>query len=311
MKYKKQTNTTIKGAIAIGIAATLWGLDGVVFTPQLYNLDVGYVVFILHLIPFALMNFFFYKEIKKLLVMRKIDLWYFFLISLFGGALGTISIVKSLFLVNFNHLSVVVLLQKLQPVFAILLARIVLKERISKYFALWAGIAIVAGYLLAFGFQLPDLSGEGKELLYACLFALLAAFSFGSSTVFSKRVLSDYSFVTSTYYRYGFTTVIMLIYMLLWGNFSQFSATTSSNWIFFIIIGLTTGSGAILLYYYGLRKVKAIYSSIIELMFPVSVVIFDYLIHGRIFTTTQWIAAAIMFFAIIQINRNRIKSRKA
>ena len=306
----KQKNTTIKGTIAIGIAATLWGLDGVVLTPQLHNLDVGYVVFVLHLLPFLLMNLFFFKEIKKLTIMSKSDFFYFFLISLFGGALGTIAIVKSLFLVNFNHLSVVVLLQKLQPVFAILLARIILKERISKTFTLWAGVAITAGYLLAFGFHLPDTSGDGKELLYACLFALLAAFSFGSSTVFSKKILGNYSFVTSTYYRYGFTTVIMLIYMVLWGNFSEFSATTTNNWVFFIIIGLTTGAGAIFFYYYGLRNVKAIHSSIIELMFPISAVVFDYLIHGKIFTVIQWIAASIMFFAIIQLNRNRIQKQK-
>lgn len=57
---------------------------------------------------------------------------FFFLVALFGGSLGTLSIVKALFLVNFHHLTVVTLLQKLQPVFAIILARIILKEREGK-----------------------------------------------------------------------------------------------------------------------------------------------------------------------------------
>ena len=48
------------------------------------------------------------------------------LVALTGGLLGTFSIVKALFLVEFKQLSVVVLLQKLQPVFAIVLAALVL-----------------------------------------------------------------------------------------------------------------------------------------------------------------------------------------
>ena len=57
-------NKTLKGSIAIGISAVMWGFDGVVLTPRLYNLDVGFVVFILHLIPFLLMNIFMYRQYR-------------------------------------------------------------------------------------------------------------------------------------------------------------------------------------------------------------------------------------------------------
>ncbi len=49
---KAENKTLLKGTIAISISAILWGFDGVVLTPRLHNLDVGYVVFMLHLIPF-------------------------------------------------------------------------------------------------------------------------------------------------------------------------------------------------------------------------------------------------------------------
>jgi len=48
---------------------------------------------------------------------------------------------------------------------------------------------------------------------------LLAALSFGSSTVFSKKILGKYNFVTSTFYRYGFTSLIMLLFMVGFGDF--------------------------------------------------------------------------------------------
>ncbi|EGQ80505.1 integral membrane protein [Fusobacterium animalis ATCC 51191] len=38
-----------------------------------------------------------------------------------------------MFLVNFKHLTAVTLLQKLQPIFAIILARVLLKEKLKKH----------------------------------------------------------------------------------------------------------------------------------------------------------------------------------
>ncbi len=293
--------TLIKGTVAIGISATLWGFDGVVLTPRLYNLDVSYVVFMLHLFPFVLMNFFLYKEYRHLKTFTRSDLITFVLISFFGGAIGTLAIVKALFLMDFNHLSVVVLLQKLQPIFAILLATTLLGEKLRQYFVVWATLAIIAGYFLTFGWALPDMH-QGTETIYASLLALLAAFSFGSSTVFSKKILGKFDFVTSTFYRYGFTSLIMLLIMIGFGDFSQIQTTTNINWLFIVIIGLTTGSGAIFLYYYGLRKIKAIMATISELLFPVSAVLFDYLINDSLLTPVQWIAAAAMIYSIIRLN---------
>ena len=291
----------LKGTIAIGFSAIMWGFDGVVLTPRLYNLDVSYVVFILHALPFLLMNLFLFNQYKELKYFTKQDYITFLLIAFFGGAIGTIAIVKALFLVQFKDLSVVVLLQKLQPIFAISLAAILLKEKIKKNFVLWATVAIVASYFLTFGFNLPDLDTD-KNSVYAALLAILAAFSFGSSTVFSKSLLKNHNFITATFFRYGFTTLIMLIYIILFHKTGQFHETTSSNWLYFIIIGITTGSGAIFVYYYGLRRVKAMEATISELLFPVSAVFFDYFVNGNLLSPVQFIAAAVMVFALIKLS---------
>ncbi|MCK9448841.1 MAG: DMT family transporter [Bacteroidales bacterium] len=293
--------TLIVGSLAVGLSAILWGFDGVFLTPQLGGLDVVYVVFILHIVPFLLMNILFYKEYRQLRYMHRSDLLTFFLISFFGGAIGTLAIVKALFLMNFNNLSVVVLLQKLQPVFAIALAAILLKEKLKQRYLLWASIAIVAGYFLTFGFSLPDFD-SGENTIHASLLALLAAFSFGSSTVFSKRILGNFNFVTSTFYRYGFTSLIMLLMMLMFGDFYSIVTTSQRQWFFILLIGLTTGSGAIFLYYYGLRKIKAMTATISELLFPVSAVVFDYLLNKNLLQPVQWVAAALMVYAIIRLN---------
>jgi drug/metabolite transporter (DMT)-like permease len=298
MKFNK---TVFTGAMAICVAATLWGLDGVVLTPRLYSLDIGLVVFIFHALPFLLMNIFMYKEYKHIRNFTKGDVLMFFLLSLLGGAVGTLAIVKALFLVNFKALTIVVLLQKLQPVFAITLAALLLGEKVKRNFLLWSALAITAGYFLTFGFQFPNLAA-GSNTALAAGFSLLAAFAFGSSTVFSKKVLQKFSFYTATFYRYAFTSIIMLLYVLSTGMLAKIPEISGFQWTIFAVIGITSGSGAIFLYYYGLTRIRAMLATICELCFPVSAILFDYLVNDRVLSPVQWISAGVLIFAILKLS---------
>lgn len=224
----------------------------------------------------------------------------FFLLSLFGGAIGTLAIVKALFLVNFKALTVVVLLQKLQPVFAITLAALLLGEKLKRNFLLWSALAITAGYFLTFGIRLPDLQTGGQTAL-AAGYSLLAAFAFGSSTVFSKKVLQKFSFFTATFYRYAFTSILMLLYVFSTGMLKGIPNINGTQWVIFAVIGITTGSGAIFLYYFGLTRIRAMLATICELCFPVSAIIFDYFINDKILTPVQWVSAAVLVFAILKL----------
>ncbi len=254
------------------------------------------------------MNLFLFKRYGLLKSLSKNDSFALFGVALFGGAIGTLSIVKALFLVDFQSISVVVLLQKLQPFFAILLAATFLKEKLGRKFLLWASLAIVAGYFLTFGFEFPKLN-ENKNTMLAAMYSLLAAFSFGSSTVFSKRLLQKLDFVSATFFRYGLTTLIMLPIVLAGGKLFEFENMTNMNWLIIVIISLTTGSGAIFLFYLGLRYVRAIVSTISELFFPISAVFFDYIFNKQSLNLVQWISAAIMIFAILMLNADTKKQQ--
>lgn len=293
----------LAGALAICLAAIAWGFDGVVLTPRLFHLDVAFVVLMVHAIPFLGMCVFLRNELVRWKRFSRKDFVIFFLVALSGGVIGTLAIVKALFLVNFEGLSVVVLLQKLQPVFAITLATILLKERLRKWFVLWAALALAAGYFLTFGFQLPNF-GTGPDTNLAILYALFAALAFGSATVFGKMLLQQYSFATVTFYRYGITAVVLFVVLLLNGVFlDQFPQVTFENWLIFLVIGVTTGSGAIFLYYYGLKRVRATVATICELFFPIATIFFDYIVNGNALSPVQWGSVVVMIFAIFQINR--------
>ena len=290
----------VGGGLIICAAAVLWGLDGVVLTPRLYQLPVALVVFLLHAVPFAIMLPFLHRRLRNLAAMGRRGWTALLLVSLTGGLVGTLAIVRALFLVEFDGLSVVVLLQKLQPLFAIGLASVLLRERPSASFLAWAAAALAGAYLLAFGLQAPSVSTDPTTATAAAL-AIVAAAAFGSATVFGKQLLTSLDFATATFGRYGATSVLALGYVLAIGHGLPLQQVTGGQWMLILVIALTTGSGALFLYYFGLTRVRASTAAICELCLPLSAMLFDYLVNGSVLGAWQWIGAALLIGAILRI----------
>lgn len=283
------------------IAASLWGVDGIVLRPALFSLPVPLVVFVESTIVAILLSPYFIRHLPSLKFLKTKDWLAFFLLALFGGAIGTMAITKALFYVNFVNLSVVILLQKLQPVFAIALASVFLKEKLSFRFIFWAGIAIVGAYFMTFGTNLPDFS-TGDKTTVAAIFSLLAALSFSASTVLSKRALRNVSFGMGTYLRFLFSAVIMLVIVVFIGDTKNIPDITATQIIVFLIIALTTGGTAIFLYYYGLKRISASVATICELAFPFTAIILEYFLRGNILDIVQWIGAVILLISILKVS---------
>lgn len=286
--------------VFIIFAAVLWGFDGIVLRPELYTLPVALVVLIESSIVAVYLSPIFLKNLFSLRALKTKDWLAFAGVALFGGAIGGMCITKALFHVNFVNLSVVILIQKLQPVFALGLAAIILRERLPNKFFYWAGAAIIGAYLMTFGFKLPVISYDNRNLV-AAVYSVIAAFSFGFSTVLSKRALRNISYELGTYLRFGIATIIMLIFVIAFSDFPMVANITNRQWIIFLIIAFTTGGPAIFIYYYGLKNITASTATILELAFPMTAVILDYLIHGNILSLVQWIGVAILIYSITQV----------
>lgn len=295
--------------IMIIIAASMWGVDGVLLTPSYFSVfhfyNVEFIVFVAHLIPFLCLNIFMFKKYKYLKEFTLSDFTYFILIALFGGVIGTLSMVKALQLSQFSQYSIVILLQKLQPIFAIFLAAILLKEKPSKKFYLVALIAVCSSYILAFGLKSPGLLA--KDNVQACLFSVLAAFSFGSSTVFGRKVLNKYDFSTSTFYRFTFTTIIMFVIILLKGQLSlYYEFTANKNMVFLALFIAFFGLTAVFIYYSGLKGTTASVATLCELAFPLTSVVLEGILRHRVLSFVQIAAAVILISSILYLNFSKV-----
>ncbi|MBA4406813.1 EamA family transporter [bacterium] len=283
------------------IAAALWGIDGIVLRPALYSLPVPVVVLIESSIVALILSPIFIKQYPKLKLLNRKDWLAFLGVALFGGTIGTMSITKALFYVNFVNLSIVILIQKLQPVFALTFAAFLLKEKLPKIFFLWAALAISGAYFMTFGLSFPDL-GTGDKTIIAAGFSLIAAISFSSSTVFSKRALRNVGFEMGTYLRFLLSAAIMLVIASIMGDIKSIVNVSASQWLVFLLIAFTTGGAAIFLYYYGLKKITASVATICELAFPLTAVVLEYFLHGNILNPVQWMGVALLIFSIIKVS---------
>lgn len=292
---------SIYAPLFIILAAILWAVDGVALRPILYSLPVPLVVLVEHALAFLIMLPFFIREFKEVKKLKMPDWGAFFWVAVFGGAIGTMFITKALFYVNFVNLSIVVLIQKLQPVFALSLAALILKEKLPKKFFGWAVLAVVATYFVTFDGLVPNFLTGDKTTL-AALFSLGAAFAWGSSTVFGKRAIQQVSFRMGTYLRFGLTTLIMLVIALATKDLFAVSSINPRQWLIFFIIVFTSGGLAMFLYYYGLKRVTASVSTICELAFPLSAILLEFILRGRVLSLTQWIGAIVLMFAIYQVS---------
>lgn len=290
------------GPILIIIAALLWAIDGVI-RRYLYTLPPITIIFFEHLIGLIILSPFVFKYVVKA-ELGKREWWLLILVSVLSGLLGTLWFTTALLKVHFISFSVVFLLQKLQPIFAISTASIFLKEKWSRVYVYWAGLALVSAYFVTFPNGVVNLkTGEGT--IIAALYALGAAFAWGSSTTFSKMLLKNVRAEVSTFYRFLFATIVALPLIFIFKLVSSVGGVTVSQLGFFALIAVSTGMVALVIYYKGLQKTPVHVSTILELTFPFIAILIDMKIYGTVLQATQWIAAVVLVFSIYMIARLR------
>ena len=295
-------NFKYTGQVLIIIAALLWAVDGVI-RRNLYTLPSITIIFFEHLIGLIILTPFVFKYVLKTQLTKR-EWWLLVLVAVLSGLLGTLWFTTALLKVHFISFSVVFLLQKLQPIFAITTASIFLKEKFNQKYIIWAILAMVSAYFVTFPNGFVNLS-TGEGTIIAALYAFGAAFAWGSSTTFSKMLLGKVDFKVSTFYRFLFTLLFALPIILIFGYGSSLSSVTFPQLGLFALIAISTGMVALLIYYKGLAKTPVHISTILELTFPFIAILIDMKLYHTILTPIQWFASCLLVYSIYKIARLR------
>lgn len=286
------------GPYLIVFAAVLWGIDGIL-RRSLFSLPPITIVLYEHLIGAIILAPFLIPKLKSVGLNKK-EWGAIFFVSLLSGVLGTLWFTTALVKANFISFSVVFLLQKLQPVFAVAAAAILLKEKIGRRYVSWAFLAVAAAFFVTFPNGAINFK-TGSGTVTAALFALGAAFAWGTSTAFSKFALFRHSNTLIAGLRFWITTVLALIFVFGMGAGMSLSEPTGGQIFRLILIAFTTGMVALWIYYRGLKNTEAKISTILELTFPLVAVLIDIFAYDTFLAPSQYLAAFVLMFAVYKV----------
>jgi len=291
-----------RGPVIVFLSSLLWALDAPFRKPLLTGgLMVGFVSLLEHLfntlvsIPLLIKQ---RAQFKSLNLKQVAGLLY---IGAGASALGAILFVKGAVAMNYNF-TVAALLQKFQPIFAILLAAIFLKEKVNSKFWLLAIPALLGAYLVSFGLASPtSIWGSAGAIPWqGPALAILAALLWAGGTVVGRSLLSGLNFEFVTGMRFSFGLLFLVAYVLIWEKM-QFGLMTPLFWRNAFIIAMLTGFFALLLYYYGLNSTKASVATLMELGYPLALTIINWKFLGIVLSPWQIIGALVLLTSVTLI----------
>ncbi len=302
-----------KGPLQVFFGSALWGTDAVFRVQLTKAFSSMHIVFFEHIFGALFSLPLMIRNLKLFRKMNKLDWLSLFYIALGGGVIATFFITQSFRLAfQYGNINVPVLMQKIQPFFAIIAAYILLRERIKPLFWLYALIALIGGYILSFGFSITGFSLTSNTMLIS-LYSLGAAFFWGTSTVVGKRLVDRLGFQFTTAIRLSAGFLMLLVIMLFTDILDAVSLLNLKFLLFFMYIGLITGFLSLLIYYLGMIKTKAHIATIAELGMPISAVFFNWLWLKETISFNHILGAVMIIGSIVMmgfIDRRTVKSAK-
>lgn len=295
------------GITFIFFACLLWAADTLIRYPLLFGgSSAQQIVLFEHLILVAVLIVVFVFKRRKPNFLSRQTLLPFIVIGIFGSALGTLAFTEAFYLAN---PTVVILLQKLQPLVAVTLACVLLKEQINPRFFLWLGLALLGSLLLIW----PDLQAllssfkEGdlehnKNALIGYALALFAVISWGSATVFGKKLSTKgLDSVDLMAGRFSFGLLGMLPFALITPTLVT---TIEINILQKIaILALLSGVLGMYFYYQGLKRIPAHWATLAEMFFPVAAIFINWLFLNVAMTQIQLVGAITLIAASTMVQR--------
>jgi drug/metabolite transporter, DME family len=271
------------GIVLVATAAALWGLDAWIRSPLAHTTAPATIVFGEHVVLVALTLPFLTGALAALMRLGWRHILAAFVIGAGSSAIATILFTEA-FKVGSDFVTPVVL-QKVQPLIAVVAAGVILGERPRARFAFYLVPALVGAWLIG----VPHPFHPSVHGLRPSLYALGAATLWALGTVLGRYLSRDMRFEHVATLRFAFGLPASAIALLVLG--APAFASRHDSW-YIALLAVVTGFLALGLYYYGLQRTPAVAATIAELAFPISAILVGYFKCGQTLTGWQWVGVA-------------------
>ncbi len=302
------------GTFFILIACFTWALDTLIRYPLL---GAGYstlqIVLIEHLTLVLLVSpmLWHYRHVYRHMSLS--GFLSLFFIGGIGSAIGTLAFTEAF---HYLNPTVVILLQKLQPIVAILLAYWLLKERIEGRFLQWAAVILLGSFVMMW----PDLrtlsnaqwhySSDTISLLKGYGYTLIAVMAWGAATVCGKY-LSHQNIPANAIMSGRFLAGLLVLLPMALAQSDSLSIMTPVDLSLVVVMALLSGFIGMWFYYQGLKTIPAQLATLAELSFPVFAAVINWVFLDMGLTGYQIIGGMMLILGNIglrikQLRRNEL-----
>lgn len=281
-------------------AAALWGTDGLLRKPLADTLPAASVVFWEHVLVVLLLAPWLPRALRAFRTCSARERW-----AMVAIGVGSSAVATALFTTAFRLGDPVtpLVLQKLQPVFAVLAAFLLLGERLRPGYLLFALPALLGAWLLTF----PDPLSVRVAAAQAAALALGAAALWAAGTVLGRLVSTRLSPLDTTVLRFAFGLPASAVVLVAQG------APVRVGWdnaLGLVLLALVPGLLALRLYYVGLRSTPASRATLAELAFPATAALIGVGLLDTHLTPTQWLGFALVVGAVTALGWHERVARK-
>jgi drug/metabolite transporter (DMT)-like permease len=289
--------TAIPGVLLVAVAAALWGSDPILRKPLGGDTTATTIVFGEHVVLVALTLPFLVPALRAVWKAGPRYVVASVAVGAGASAIATILFTEALFHGDFIT---PVVLQKIQPLVAVLGAAVILGERPRPRFA-WFLLPALLGFWLVN--QPHPLEPTAKGLV-PIIQAVAAAVLWACGTVLGRYLSRELEFQHILSLRFFFGLIASAIALPIMGA-KAYAGAHDSLWIAYLAI--VTGLVSLAFYYYGLRRTPAVLASLAELTYPAIAVIAGIWAYNSHLRWSQWVGVVIIIgvVSLLPVQRRR------
>ena len=289
----------VPGVVLVAVAAAMWGTDPIIRKTMSGTTSATTIVFGEHVILVALTLPLLFPALRAVFRAG----WRYVVAAVVVGA-GASALATILFtdaLIGHQDYISPVVIQKVQPLVAIVAAAVLLGERPRPRFA-WFFLPALLGFWLV---NQPQPFSPSAQNAVVIAEATAAAVLWALGTVLGRYMSRELEFQHVLSLRFFFGLLASALALLV---MNEPAYSNGHDSVLILYLALVTGLLALTLYYHGLQRTPAVLSSLAELTYPAVAVIAGIYAYNQQLRWTQWLGVALILGAVtlLPVQRRRV-----
>jgi DME family drug/metabolite transporter len=301
---RKPRSATSLGFVFVALGAATWGSEALFRRGLALELPAGTIVMVEHVILVLITLPLLIRALPVTKTFEPRDWISLLVIGAGASALATVLFTQAFV---YGDPNTPLLLQKLQPLFAIGGATLLLGEKLLPRFGVYLIVSLAGAYLITF----PEPTDVSISAFTPAALALGAASLWGLGTVLGRHLTGKVGFASLTALRFAVGLPATLVIVLVQDRGAAVSTIGSQDALALLLLALIPGLLGLTLYYRGLRETPASAATLAELSFPLSAITVNFVAFDATLVGSQWLGVVVLSTAIVAMGLASTRGTRA